>query len=351
MLQKWILFAAVLVSLVYPIKVSAQCHSSPNLSTLDRDFFNYLHNLAQKPKERVAVLPFVDNHAGKPDPVLKNGLAYHLYQSFVAENPNWIHPYVSAHINAESTKDYKALSQKLKTRYILYGSYQVSPKGSVRVHLGLYDSHSNSHLSPVENFETPLDDSLLSKVVVHAHKAFERLKSAKKQKPAKVVFQPKLESFRYMVKGLDLANSYQPNRLELAYVWIEKALKSGYQDYPYANLAAARILFMQALLKKWKSVDYSRLWSQALEHVNAFKNKADFESNALFKLANRYILAQNLQIQGMTQLNQNQNKEAGQTFFKILELVPEDALVQTLFLKTGYDKSKLKYPIENALCL
>lgn len=345
------LIVACLFTFTGAIKVQAQCHSSPNLSTLDKDFFNYLHNLAQKPQERVATLPFLQNTAGVSDSVFKNGIPYHLYQSFSGSNPNFIHPYVSQGIQADSSKDYKKLAEQLKTRYILYGEYQVSDKGSIRIHLGLYDSRSNSHLSPVENFETPLDDSLLSKLITHTHKAFERLKSAKKLKPAAQSFQPKLQSFRYMTKGLNLANSYQSNRLELAAVWIEKALKAGYHDYPFASLESARILFMQALLKKFKTIDYSRLWSEALEKLKSAQKSFKKDTHPLLIIANRYVLAQNLQIQGITALNQNKNKEAGEAFLQLLNLVPEDALVQGLFIKTSYDASKQKPSLKNALCL
>lgn len=357
-LNRWSILIYLLVCVVTltPITVTGQCHPSPNFSTMDRDFLEFLKSNT-KQGNQIAILPFFDNHSGLPDDELFHGLPFFLYDAFSPEQPYMIHPYVSQAaltqlgINGAALATQEAaakIATELKARFVIFGSFQLTFRKTIMVHINVYDAKTNQSLSPAEAFERDYNDALFDLIAEHTMKAFARTKSAPNLKRSSTRT-ANLDAFRAYGQGMFLGGQYNQAQLEQAEIWLEKALKISFHNYSSAALGLARVQFMQALIQKLNKQSYSLNYNKALQNLPHIKD--DIKDKSLMKtLTYRYIAAQESSAQALTALAANQKELSVDHAEEGLRLVPEDGMLQNLFLGQGTAKNSKDFKIENAIC-
>lgn len=334
----------------------AQCHPSPNFSTMDRDFLEYL-KAASDEGQRIAIAPFHDNHSGLPDTAIYSGLPFYIYDTFSPTHKGLLHPHVSvAAANSlglsgdalTNPTNIDKLANALKARFVIFGSFQLTFRQTIMVHLNVFDAKSKSTLSPVEAFEHPLNDALFDLINTHVIKALSRIKGGPKLRASNLVH-PSIESFRPYGQGMALAGQYNLPQLEQAEIWLERALKLSFHNYSAAALSLARVQFMKALIQKLSKMDYAFNFNRARETLQFVKS--DVPANSFLRLLTyRYIEAQEASKQSLTALVSKQATLSVKHAETGLELVPEDGMLQNLYL--GQTKGQLKsgFKLENPVC-
>lgn len=336
----------------------AQCHSSIDLSTMDKDFLAFLKMQGAGTKAPIAIMPLYDNHIGIPDDTLFYGLPFVIFDMFADSNPQILHPYLSLDAieslgikgEALTQKDsLKKVAEKLAAKYVIFGSFQRSFYQTIRIIINVYDLKTGNILSPAMEFSTDFNDSVFVQINHSIHKAFAKLKSAPKLKKTGYIF-PTMQTFRFYSKGLAYARNYNQNNLQVAALWFEKALKESYQKYDDAALNLARAHFMMGLLQKMNKTDFSQEWQKgqmALSFISSQPKKPS--TKYLFTL--RYIRGQTAFLRGMTAREGSNTGQAATLAKEGLALLPEDGMMQNLYLMSVASNNLGNFTIKNALCL
>lgn len=336
----------------------AQCHSSIDLSTMDKDFLAFLEMQGAAAKSPIAIMPLYDNNIGIPDDTLFYGLPFIIYDMFVDSNPQILHPYLSLDAieslgikgEALTHKDsLKKVAEKLSAHTVIFGSFQRSFYQTIRIIINVYDAKSGEILSPAIEFSTDFNDSVFVQISNAIHKAFATSKSAPKLAKTGYIF-PTMQTFRFYSKGLSYATHYNQNSLEVAALWFEKALKESFQKYDDAALNLARAHFMMGLLQKMNKTDFSQEWQNgqlALRYISAQPKKPS--PKYLFTL--RYIQGQTAFLRGLTAQEGSNSGQAAAMAKEGLLLLPEDGMIQNLYLMSAGSNTLDKFVIKNAVCL
>lgn len=346
-----------LLALFQPTLTHAQCHSSPNLSTMDRDFLNHLKSSSDKGKSQIAIVPFYDNQTGAPDEQLYYALPFFIYDSFIEQNPQIRHPYLSFKALEElglsgealgEKSSAKKIAEKLKVRYVIYGAFQKTLKDTAKIWINVYDHKKNTSLSPAHFFETRLNDSLLDLVKTGVSTSFSGI-GAKGALKSTSTNNPSLVSLRAYGQGLYLARQYNLSQLEMSQIWLEKALKQSFHNYDQAALGLARSYFMMALIQKLSKLDFAPQWLNGLRTLK-FVRKQSSKNPLNFSMTYRYVQANQKALEAAT-AHQAQNRAVAQSHaFDGLKLVPEDGMLQNLYLKTLSKNKDKGLSIDNAIC-
>lgn len=350
------IFFIILVGV--PTPGQAQCHSLPDLSIMDRDFYTYLKNEEPKASNKVAFLPFYDNEEGYREEALSYSIPFFLYDSFVDRTKSLVHPYLvlkeikAANLNSATAQinssKLKTLGNALESRFVVYGTFQRSFRGTILVTIYATDTKTGETLSPAEEFETNMDDSLFSQLVSRTSSALGRLKGAPKIDLKDLPFTPTLPVFKAYGKASRLAGSYNRTDLELATIWFEKALKESYHRYPDAALGLARANFMIALIKRLQKIDHADPSNEANKALTFAKKS---KKNSLReKLAYRFQEEYAIAAQATAALMNQNTSLAVALAEKALKLVPEDGFMQGIFLSSGGQAKNLKITLNNPVC-
>lgn len=325
---------------------------------MDKDFLAFLEIQGTKAKTPIAIMPLYDNNIGIPDDTLFYGLPFVIYDMFADNNPQILHPYLSLDAieslaikgEALTQKDsLKKVAEQLSAGYVIFGSFQRSFYQTIRIIINVYDVKTGEILSPAIEFSTDFNDSVFVQISHAIHKAFEKLKSAPKLVETGYIF-PTMQTFRFYSKGLAYANHYNQNMLEVAALWFEKALKESYQKYDDAALNLARAHFMMAMIQKMNKTDFSQEWQKgqlALRYLSAQPKKPS--PKYLFTL--RYIQGQTAFIRGLTAKEGSNTSQAAAMAKEGLALLPEDGMMQNLYLMSVGSNNLDKFVIKNAVCL
>ena len=359
-MKKSLLLFTCLVGLggpIYPQSLQAQCHPSVDLSTMNSNFLGFLEKQAQKEKNKIAILPLFDNTIGDQDPSLFYGLPFLIYDQFSSGYDGFIHPYISMAAVAElglagdqlavKTSAQK-MAKRLNARFVIFGSFQRTFHRSLRVVVNIYDADSDLTLSPAENFESNTDDSFFDMMANHVVKAFARTKGIKPLKPS-ADKTPNMQAFRHLSKGLELAARYNLTNLHLASLWFEKGLKESFQRYDNATLHLARANFMIALIQKLNKMDSSLNWQAAQNTLNYLTDRpATLPPKYL--LTFRFLTAHTLTLKAATAYTAGNMSLAHKTAAAGLDLVPEDGLLQFIYLKSSAGKKDNNITLNNPVC-
>lgn len=355
-----ILFFFFLCFVSLPSRVLAQCHSSPDLSIMDQDFYRLLSEQTNPKSDGVLILPFYDHEDGYQDEALSFAIPFYLFDVFSPQIKNLIHPYLALQelkkknvIGAGKTLFDPAKAQEigtsLKARFVIFGSVQRSFRDTVIVTIYVTDTKTKETLSPAEDFETGMDDSLFNNLATHVASALGSMKNAPKNNLKKFGYTPTLVAFRAYGKASRLSASYNLDQLALASIWFEKALKESYHKYPEAAWGWARAEFMQALVKRLQKQDAALNLQKANQALSFIKRHNQTSLNEF--LAWRFQEAYQLAAQATAALMNHNLSLAVTQATKALELVPEDGFMQGILLEAqGQSKGK-KTNLSHPVCL
>jgi hypothetical protein len=357
MVSKHLLLLAILFCfgiIMIPQKGYSQCHSLPDLSTLDKDFLTYLDQAAGS-KERIAIMPLYDNHVGVPDATFYFGSPFVIYDMFSPQYEGVLHPYLSyaalreLKIGGEDlleTKSLEKISKKLNARYVIFGFFQRSFYDTVRIVINLYDHKTGKKLSKAIEYQSSFNDAVFEYIKQGVVRAFKNSKGGKSLKSPDYS-PPTMQAFRYYSKGMAAAAHYQKGKLEVASLWFEKALRESYQRYDDAALNLARVYFMHSLIQKLNKTDSTQTWQGAVRALSYLTAKK--QTSFKYLLTTRFLSAQPIMVKAITAHDTQNIKAAGTLAAKGLALVPEDGLLQNLYLQSGVTTKK-GIATHNAVC-
>lgn len=335
----------------------AQCHSSADLSTMNSNFLYFLKNLNQKQNNKIIVLPLHDNSLIKANEDLAVGIPFLIYDAFAPATPSLMHPYLAmnslknlgiAGEELAQTETAKKTAHDRGARFVIFGSFQHTSQNNIRVLINVYDAKTDKTLSPAQTFESTEDDSFLDLVLNHVSNAFSRIPSAPKLKAEKITT-PGMQAFIYLTKGLVLSDQYDLTKLKLASLWFEKALKERYHKNNQAALHLARTYFMMALVQKLNKTDFTTNWQAGLgtlKYLTASEN-----NSAPYLLSFRFVKAHSLALKALTAAMNNNTALTQKLSFDGLKLVPEDGIMQTLYMNSAGNKKHNEIVTNNPICL
>jgi len=349
------IFVLILVSYTSPA-LATTCQSSTSTVEIDKAFLQFLKNQAGK-KKTVAIMPFFDNHVGNPDDALYHGLPSLIFDMFNQTNDHLMHPYISFKAIEElgiSDKDLinkekvKLFAENTNASFVIFGAFQRSFHNTVRVMINIYDHKKKVMLSPAEEFTTSFDDSFFSLFERHLKAAFSKANARNVLRSPKYTIPP-MKSFRYYSKGISLADSYSRPDLEMAVLWFEKALKENYHNYDDAALQLARAHFMLALIQKLNRIDFTQNMLSAQKNLQYVKNNPKKGSFKHF-LTFRYVDGHRFSVKA-TAAYAKKSKSANVLAAKGLAFVPEDGVLQNIYLTTLGSKKPMKgVKLEHPVC-
>jgi len=334
------------------------CQTVASQEAMSNSFLQYLEDQVQVKKDKIVILPFFDNNLSQQDSVMYHGIPFLIYEMFSSKNPNVVHPYLSfAAINSlavvgEKLIDPEVIKQVAKTmnaHFVVFGAYQYSENKTMRVMINLYDAKKTEFLDTALSFDTDVNDAFFDLLRATVFDAFKKLSShfALRSDDYQA---PSLQAFRFYAQGLPLAMRYDQANLELAAVYFEKALKENFQKYDDAALALARAHFMMALIQKLNGGDFTLHWTQAKQALGFITQKFS-KQPVKYTLTYRYIEAQNLAAQALTAFVVKNFKRAHLHALSGLELLPEDGLLQNIFMTTlEKGEPKKNIVINNPMC-
>lgn len=340
-----------------PLLVQAQCHPSPDLSIMDRVFLHYLKQDAEKSKQNIAILPFYQNPAGRADPVFSKGIPIFISDTLSTSQRGVLHPYVSFHaaddlgIKGQALAEVTSaqqLAEKMAIPFVLFGSYQAKSWNTLHIILNLYNHKTKKALSPAVEFETPLDDSFFPKLEAAVIEAFKIDRSAPKISPADH-HPPSLRIFKEYVQGQVNAQRYQMNQLKLSEAWLRKARSESLSKYNAVNFSLARVYFMQGLLNKLQKKEFGPQWLKAHEIIHELEDPLN-EVSQNQRLLKRFVDFEGLSIQATGAFLRNDLKATNSFSEQALTLVPEDGIMQNLYLQTAQGKVNKNIVADNAVC-
>lgn len=352
-----LLLACVLINIFIEQSATAQCHPSADFATMDHNFLAYLRGLSGKENEALVLIPFYDDAAGTPDPVLSRGIPFLIYDFFSEKNAPLVHPFVGqaatddlglSGVSLTDPKKIAEVAKKINAGFVLFGSYTRSNSNMVRVTLNIYEQKTGLVLAPAVEFETNFDDSFFAQLKNHFTKATERVKGLKKFKDSGVVM-PSMQNFRYYSKGLELSSRYDVNHLQLSTLWFEKALKESYQRYDDAALELARSYFMLGLIDQMQKSDPSQNWvkaQQALTHLT-YRPK---ESSGKYLVTLRYLLSHAESVKAMSAYMAKNTGDAMSFAAGGLAYVPEDGILQYLYSTVAGAKKVNGITLNDLVC-
>jgi len=336
--------------------LKAQCHPSPDLSTMNSNFLDFLAQQNKSSAKKISILPFYDNSVKGPDNTLYYGIPFFIYDNFNDAQKDFIHPYISlAATNSESlsgeqlytSSGAKKIADKLKSDFVIFGSFQRTGENNIRVLVNVFNAKTNSMLSPAEEFSATANDSFFDLLKSKVSSALSRANAGNLKNQASA--SPSMDYFRYWSKGLELAQNYNYTNLELASLWFEKALKESFQKYEDAALHLARTYFMMALIQKSQKNDFSTNWKRGLETLSYIKNSGK-NLSPKYLLTLRYVQAHELSLKAGTSYMANDLKGANSLSLQALKILPEDGILQNLYLVTSQGKGDNGVKINNPIC-
>ncbi|MBU0504389.1 MAG: hypothetical protein ABII18_01125 [bacterium] len=325
---------------------------------MDANFLLYLKSLNTSKQDKIAILPFFDNHVGNPDDVLYYGIPFLFYDMFSSQNTNIVHPYVS--FNAVNTmglsgeklielETVRQAAKHLKVRYIIFGHYQHSFAKTTRLVINVMDVKNDKVLAPAMEFNTEVNDSFFDLFYTNVLEGFKRLiKKRILHTPSYKM--PTMRAFRFYSKGHSYAAKYNRQDLEIAALWFEKGLKESFQAYDDAALALARAHFMLALIGKLNGQAYAKNWTSA-QRALSFVKYSYRKLPQKFLLTHRFIEGQNLAAQALTAYVVKNYDKANQQAQAGLGFVPEDGHLQNIYQVTFKGKKPINtIVINNPIC-
>lgn len=340
-----------------PHRVLAQCSQAPQTTALNDAWLRFLTAQAKKSgPTTIALMPFFDDATAANEPLISSAVPFAIYDRLDQSRGGVMSPYVSFRALEELgivgeklllPESAAALANKLGARLVIFGSLQRATSGEVRVFLDVYDSKSQASLSPKEQFGTDLNDAFfahLDRAVVSALK-----RSAVKLKPHTGDF-PTMMAFRFYAKGMMQSAGYDTPRLSQAVLWFEKALKERYLKYDEAALGLVRAHSMLFLLHKLAGA--GPVGSAAAADTAMILVSAGFSRDSdSYHQASRFKAGQTAFLTGLTLLKGGKKAAAGQKAALGLSLVPEDGMLQNLYLQAQGDPHPDKtVKIDNAVC-
>lgn len=323
--------------------VSAQCSPGADTAALDRIFISYLASFTAGESNAIAVLPFLDLHGYQAEPLLPNGMPALIYDMYSDANPI-VHPYVSATVAAslgifgdtlDDAASAKALAEKLGVRFVVFGDVQRTSETGVRVIVDVYDAKTQTSVSPATEFNAELNDAFFGLVRSRLTDAFKKTHLSLRSVPYK---DPALNSFRYYVRGLQLASRHDKMSLDLAGPWLEKALKDNYEKYDDAALVLARSYFMAALIQRMNKTDFTQ---NMLKGKSALKFVTGTRRTTKFALTYRYLDDLSHFLTALTALNARNASMAAHEALAAVGAVPEDGLAEEIYWR-AIDGTKTK---------
>jgi TolB-like protein len=349
---------ALILFLLVPLAHAQNCTSSPNLPGMDANFLLYLKSLNTSKKDKIAIIPFFDNHVGNPDDVLYYGIPFLFYDMFSSKNTNIVHPYVS--FNAVKTmglsgeklidlQTVREVANKLDVRYLIFGHYQHSFAQTTRLVINVMDVKKDKVLAPAMEFNTEVNDSFFDLFYTNIIEGFKRL-TKKRALHTPTYKMPSMRAFRFYSKGHSYAAHYSSQDLEIAALWFEKGLKESYQVYDDAALSLARTHFMLALIGKLKGHSYAKNWTSA-QRALSFVKYSYRKMPQKFLLTHRFIEGQNIAAQALTAYVVKNYNKANQQAQTGLGFVPEDGQLQNIYQVTLKGKKPINtIVINNPIC-
>lgn len=324
---------------------------------MEAAFLFYLKNNSESYKKAVAIMPFYDNQVGRPDPLLAEAIPFLIYDVFSPQHAEFIHPYLGIHtanalgLTGEAlfrTESANQFAKKLNARFVIQGAYQLRLDGRIRVWLNVYDAKEDKALSPAIEFDTDFNDSFFELIKQKLKLAFDKTPSARRLKASRYNM-PGLAAFRQYARGLQHAGTYDSARLELAVIWFEKALKTSYQNFDEAALGLARAYFMQALVQKLSKGDASQSWSKGKKALTLLKHKNN-TGDLKHRMVTRFLEGSAVALEALTARLGGDQKRAHELARKGLGLVPEDGMLQYLYVLTGSGKKNEIVSPVNPVC-
>ncbi|MBF0104089.1 MAG: hypothetical protein HQM16_02070 [Deltaproteobacteria bacterium] len=323
---------------------------------MNNNFLNFLAHQTKDKKNSIAVLPFFDNAVGQPDRALFYGIPFLVYDIYSASHDNMIHPFVSFNfINNENMtgqilaqkETAQKLAQKLSASYVVFGTYQRTYRGTIRVIINIYDSKKDQMLSPAEELDANADDAFIDLVKNHLAIALKRAGVTSTINKT-YISSPSMQAFVLFGKGLEFSMQYDLTALDLASLWFENALKESYQRYDNAALHLARVNFMMALINKLNKDDFSINWRSATAAMGLV-SPATKRSSIKYLAAGRFLESYKLAMKAETASMTGNTKMTGTLAYEALKLVPEDGLLQNLYLTTAAKRDG-EIMINNPIC-
>lgn len=357
LLTKLIFFVILCLSSIWPQPARSQCRTLPDPVAMNHSFLSYLKNLAPHQKDTIAIMPFYDNHAGFPDPRLQHGIPMIIYDLYSPHNQKILHPFVSfyeaekmAMVSQElfQMQSAEKMAQSLGTRFVVFGSYQITSHESIKMNINLYDHKTKETLSPVSATESHFNDLFFTELVKTLQNAFSRHPSATKLKEPQSPL-PTLETFLSYAKGIPLSRYYNQTNLELAALWFEKALQQSHQKYEDAALNLSRTWHMLALLKNLHKKDGSLDTAKANQAFLFAKDHSSVK-NQKYQLVTRFLQAQNHARNAIHAYSAKNTDEAKKQALDGLKLLPEDGFLQNLYLQASGGKMDREVELNHPIC-
>lgn len=288
-------------------------------------------------KIRVAIFPFEDRSLIGQDATLEKGFAIALYDLLKGTNSLY-HPYSvfeaarAAGLNpSDYFSDVKILTaaSRLGATHVVYGLFQKQEGNQIRYFIKI--AAVGQKKSPrIHEFAAELSDRFFS-VARDAALVIAGEIGQKNAKLPAVSDDPGFETFRYYLKGMEKADSYNPVDLQVARVWFEKATTLSY-GFRNGFLETARTLLMEALTLKESGKDFSLQQSQGAELLARWG--LGRPTKTLFALnPYRWTLGHEAFVTGMSFFRNSQIKMAEKYFKQAATLVPEDGLAHYYLAK------------------
>lgn len=316
----------------------ATCSSKPDFNETANIFLQHLKNSVE-PQDSIAILPFHDNSTVKKDPLLAQSLPYAIYDFLAQTSENIYHPYLSfAAVEEFKFKDEdlslensaKQVAEKLNSHFVIYGSVQRTLEDTMRFFIYIYDKETGETKNNRIEFTTPLNDLFFQNIKTGLQSALRDLNLKKKALDNQKTY-PSLQAFRYYVKGLNQANTYNEGSLKAALIWFEKALKEQYFNYPFAAIASARVHYQLSLIKRFAGKDPSLHWVEAHRFLTAY-GKVDLKKpTPREQMAMRFYRNQEFFSKTFTFVQNDKKESAAETASEGLSSVPEDGQLQALY--------------------
>jgi TolB-like protein len=302
---------------------------------MNQAWVTYLNGHTAGESGTIAVMPFNDIHGYQPEPLLPYGVPFIVYDMFSGVNPV-VHPYVSQAVvrglgiagdGLADPANAKVVAEKLGARFVVFGSVQRVSESDIRVIVDLFDAKSGMSVSPAAQFTAQLNDAFFSLMRQRLSDAFRKAKTSIRPGPFK---DPSIASFRYYVRGLQLAETYDATSLDLAALWFEKALKENYQRYDDAALGQARAYFMMALIQKLNKSDFTQ---NMLKGRRVLKFLESDRRTTKYGLVTRYPESLDAFVMAATALRAGNASMAAKESERARALVPEDGMTEEIYAR------------------
>lgn len=314
---------------------------------MDKQFYDYLKNLAKDSKTRIAIFPFQDGSQGDLDPVIEKGYAILLYNLLKnTKDVSVYHPFLifdQLKKNSMTSPDYfnddkiMQAGKELGATHIVYGMFQ--KKGTfLRYFIKVASVEKNQSLGSIQEYSSEQTERFFAVTADAGKNILGSIGKFKRDEEYVKKFlkeSPSFESFRYYIKGMEKSGSYNEVDLGIAKVWFEKSSTLSYA-FSGAYEEMARCLFMMALIQKQMGKDASLLWTegQGVLERGTLTSKNTFTQNSSLG-AVRWLTSNFNFALGVGKLQSGDSSEAKNNLSEAVKLLPEDGLAHFYLGKAG----------------